>query len=744
MSQQVRVGTHIGRIALAALLSVSLVATGLGPVFADTEAVGGTGPEETAVQSDDAAPESADSAGTTEGGAQEAADSGEKDAVNNEVNAQDAAAGTETDAAQDAEIPAEEAEEESAVNEEAAADAATEPDSAAQTEDAAAPAAELPDISTDKGYEVKLAYPGTDYTGAKLTPAVTVTYKDPEVAAGTPAAEPVTLKKDTDYTVAYKNNVNAGTATVTITGKKHDEDEGGYQGTVTKTFKINKVDIKKANTAKKVSVGGIKNKTYTGRKVTQDAKKLSVKVNGRTLKNGTDYTLSYANNKKIGTAKVTIKGKGNYTGSVVKTFKITSRLAKTLNWSGVRLSFKTSVQRDLPLGAGAGPRRAWVTGQEKSIKLNWTKASNRKAIDGYIILRREGNAKTYTQVAKVGKNTKQYVDKSASRKNRAYTYTIVGYKKTGSTIRISPACHWVSGVTTKSAKYNGYNAIINKKTATLQKGQSTKLTLTYKVPIHWGATFRWYSDNPKVATVSKNGTVKGVSTGTTKIRGRLPSGRDVVCTVTVLPAKYKKTSKGRWISYKNNRYYASPAGPIYTNRFFQVGNYWYYAGSTGAVTKSPIKRYGVTMTPNKYGAISKSQYQAYKAAEADAKAPYVLVDISDQRLYYMKEGKVLYSSSVVTGKNSTPTVIGTFRIYQKSRGTTLRGSNGDGTTYASYVRYWMPFYGGYGLHDADWRGSFGGSIYRYGGSHGCVNLPIPTARWVWEHTSVGTKVIVRR
>ena len=115
-----------------------------------------------------------------------------------------------------------------------------------------------------------------------------------------------TLKKDTDYTVSYSNNTKVGTAKVTITGK------GNYTGSVSKTYSI-KNDFKKA------TISGISNKSYTGKNITQS---ITVKYNGKTLKKGTDYTVSYSNNKNIGTATVKIAGKGSYTGTITKTFKI--------------------------------------------------------------------------------------------------------------------------------------------------------------------------------------------------------------------------------------------------------------------------------------------------------------------------------------------------------------------------------------------------------------------------------------
>ena len=115
-----------------------------------------------------------------------------------------------------------------------------------------------------------------------------------------------TLKNGTDYTVSYSNNTKVGTATVKITGK------GNYTGSVSKTYSIK-------NNFKKATVSGISTKAFTGKNITQS---ITVKYNGKTLKKGTDYTVSYSNNKKVGTATVKIAGKGSCTGTVTKTFKI--------------------------------------------------------------------------------------------------------------------------------------------------------------------------------------------------------------------------------------------------------------------------------------------------------------------------------------------------------------------------------------------------------------------------------------
>ena len=115
-----------------------------------------------------------------------------------------------------------------------------------------------------------------------------------------------TLKNGTDYTVSYSNNTKVGTAKVTITGK------GNYTGSISKTYSIK-------NNFKKATISGISNKSYTGKNITQS---ITVKYNGKALKKGTDYTVSYSNSKSIGTATVKITGKGSYTGTIIKTFKI--------------------------------------------------------------------------------------------------------------------------------------------------------------------------------------------------------------------------------------------------------------------------------------------------------------------------------------------------------------------------------------------------------------------------------------
>lgn len=115
---------------------------------------------------------------------------------------------------------------------------------------------------------------------------------------------------------------------------------------------------------------------------------------------------------------------------------------------------------------------------------------------------------------------------------------------------------------------------------------------------------------------------------------------------------------------------------------------------------------------------------------------------------YDKDGTVIWRSYIVSGNtsegNGTPT--GTFKVNAKRTDEKLVGADEDHDgepDYISHVNYWMPFIGNsVGLHDASWRGSFGGSIYAYAGSHGCVNLPPARAAELYNLVRVGDTVYV--
>ena len=118
---------------------------------------------------------------------------------------------------------------------------------------------------------------------------------------------------------------------------------------------------------------------------------------------------------------------------------------------------------------------------------------------------------------------------------------------------------------------------------------------------------------------------------------------------------------------------------------------------------------------------------------------YVEINITKQQLWFYKDGKLIAQGYVVTGNpnRGNATVVGINSIIYKQKEATLTGPG-----YEAKVTYWMPFYGNIGLHDASWRSSFGGEIYKSRGTHGCVNLPYFLAKKIFDNIEEGTPVIV--
>ena len=138
----------------------------------------------------------------------------------------------------------------------------------------------------------------TTYTGSSLRPTATVKSGDKE------------LTLNQDYYVSYRNNWDAGTASAILTGT------GNYTGSVTKDFTIKPLDISRYSAS-------LSQYSYTS-DGTEKCPDVTVTYGDKTLAAGTDFTVSYKDNVKEGTATVTITGAGNYTGIINTTFTITA------------------------------------------------------------------------------------------------------------------------------------------------------------------------------------------------------------------------------------------------------------------------------------------------------------------------------------------------------------------------------------------------------------------------------------
>ncbi len=190
------------------------------------------------------------------------------------------------------------------------------------------------------------------------------------------------LELDTDYTIKYKNNINVGTATITVTGIDN------YTGTIIRTFSIKAKKI--GGTTAKLTATAY---SYTGNAKTPS---VTIKDNGKILEKNKDYTVSYKNNKAIGTATVTATGKGNYTGTKILTFKINPAKVNSLKQSAV---YST-----------------------KSIKMSWAKVTGAA---GYTVYRSATKNGDYKLIKTVTTNT---CTNSGLYPGQSYYYKVRAYK----------------------------------------------------------------------------------------------------------------------------------------------------------------------------------------------------------------------------------------------------------------------------------------------------------------------------
>lgn len=142
-------------------------------------------------------------------------------------------------------------------------------------------------------------------------------------------------------------------------------------------------------------------------------------------------------------------------------------------------------------------------------------------------------------------------------------------------------------------------------------------------------------------------------------------------------------------------------------------------------------------TPTTRTPIYSQEAKTYNLAD-DIGNTYVEINLTSQYLWLYRDGKRITEGSIVSGtadgKHATPP--GVYKIDYMQKNAILRGPG-----YACPVAYWMPFNEDIGLHDATWRGSFGGNIYQYNGSHGCINCPYDLVQTIFNNVETGTAVV---
>ena len=208
-----------------------------------------------------------------------------------------------------------------------------------------------------------------------------------------------------------------------------------------------------------------------------------------------------------------------------------------------------------------------------------------------------------------------------------------------------------------------------------------------------------------------NGTSVGINEGkATEYVKKLAASYD-----TAYKAKSLKTSYGKTVSITGGSY-----------------GYKINQAKEAATLVSLIKNGEQTSREPEY-----SQKAASHGAN-DYGDTYVEINLTGQHLFFYKEGKLVVESDFVSGNlaKGWGTPAGSYPLAYKQKNAVLKGEN-----YWTPVNYWMPFNNGIGMHDAKWRSSFGGAIYKTGGSHGCINLPVDKAKLLYEKVYKGMPVL---
>lgn len=211
--------------------------------------------------------------------------------------------------------------------------------------------------------------------------------------------------------------------------------------------------------------------------------------------------------------------------------------------------------------------------------------------------------------------------------------------------------------------------------------------------------------------------------------------------------KYKRGDKyvtNEWIDADGETYLLDEAGYMATGWQVRGGKLYYFSRSdaegrpAGALFRSQDTPDGHQVDSD--GALIGDPWFRVNPYEQSC----IEISIPEQHVYVYLGAVPVVDSPCVTGKvsNGTITPVGDYKLQAKIPEKTLKGKNVDGSEYESFVHFWMPFNYGYGLHDATWRKNFGGEIYKTGGSHGCVNLPLAKAQEIWNIVYVGMPVHV--
>lgn len=135
-----------------------------------------------------------------------------------------------------------------------------------------------------------------------------------------------------------------------------------------------------------------------------------------------------------------------------------------------------------------------------------------------------------------------------------------------------------------------------------------------------------------------------------------------------------------------------------------------------------------------------------RTAEDDIGNTYIEIDLTAQHLWVYKNGEIAYQCDIVSGQSTsaaTITLPGVYKLWYRGQNYPLNGSNADGESWSTTCNYWnLVSICGIGMHDTVSRLAYGGNIFQYDGSKGCINMPLESARYIYNEVELGTPVVM--
>lgn len=146
-----------------------------------------------------------------------------------------------------------------------------------------------------------------------------------------------------------------------------------------------------------------------------------------------------------------------------------------------------------------------------------------------------------------------------------------------------------------------------------------------------------------------------------------------------------------------------------------------------------------------YGYVFTGMEEA-RTADDDIGTTYIEIDLSAQHLWFYSGGMLLYDCDIVSGQTTSmarTTLPGVYKVWYKALNYRMIGTNADGESWDSRCNYWISVsLCGIGLHDTVSRTEYGGDVYKYNGSQGCINMPLEGAKLIYEKAEMDTPVVM--